>query len=351
LFSQSFLNNLALRRVCLGPADMNESSMPPPSLSPSPKRLRILSAGLRSGGIGVLHQDADHRFDFAENLPPDWPDPDPVGRRATDILPRPLATRLTAAHDLARSSGKEQLVEFELGEGTRRRIYEARLGADEDGVITIIADVTDARGRDVAVASLLREVSHRSKNLLAIIQSVAMQTAQNSAGIQDFLDKFRGRLHALSSTQDLVTESNWRGTQLQTLVLSQLNRIGATRLANAIRITGANPMLGPNAALHIGLAIHELGANSLLHGALATGLPGHIQLDAEIVQAADQPAELVIAWQETGMDVDRPVQAPRFGTLVLERVVPLSVGGTATLTIAPGKVGYRLIVPADQFEA
>lgn len=297
----------------------------------------------------MLHQDTDHRFDLAENPPPSWPKQDFLGRRETDVFPPEIAAQFTVAHNQVRDSGEQQMIEFSLGEGVSRRLFEARLCPDEDGVIAIIADISETRARELAVASLLREVSHRSKNLLAIVQSVAMQTAHHSGGIQDFLSKFRGRLHALSSTQDLVTESNWRGTHLQTLVTSQLTRVGSA-LVSAVRITGENPLLGPNASLHIGLAIHELGANAVLHGALSNGSPGHVWIDAQMLEHPGQPSDLVIEWQEAGIDSDKVVREPRFGTLVLERIVPLSVGGTAEFRVEPNSVRYRLVVPADQFE-
>lgn len=324
--------------------------MPPAPHPPSLIRLRALSAGLRSRGICVLHQDADYRFDLVENPPPIWPVQDLLGRRAADVFPPDVAAQFTTAHDEVRDSGGEQMIEFSLGDGPRRRLFEARLCPDEDGVIAIIADISETRARELAVASLLREVSHRSKNLLAIVQSVAMQTAHHSGDIQDFLSKFRGRLHALSSTQDLVTESNWRGTYLHTLVTSQLTRVGSA-LLSAARVTGENPLLGPNASLHIGLAIHELGANAVLHGALANGNPGHVWIDAQMLEHAGRPSDLVIEWQEAGIDSGKVVHEPRFGTLVLERIVPLSVGGTAEFQVEPDSVRYRLVVPANQFEA
>jgi two-component sensor histidine kinase len=312
-------------------------------------RLRALSAALHGRGITILHQGQDRLIDLAENLPAVWPQPDMIGRRETEFLPPSTAQHFAQAYDLCRSSGEPQMLEFELIDGNRHRQFEAELMPDADGITTVITDVTDERGREATLASLLREVSHRSKNLLAIVQSVAMQTAHHSGGIEDFLAKFRGRLHALSSTQDLVTESNWRGTYLQSLVASQVTRVGHAALAN-MRITGANPLLGPNASLHIGLAIHELAANAVLHGALAQGNAGNVWVDAHL---ADQPLpfpDLVIDWQETGIDAQRARQEPRFGTLVLERIVPLSVGGTAEFTITGDSVHYRLTVPADQFE-
>lgn len=324
----------------------------PPSLLDQQTQIRLgaLSAGLRMQGICILHQRPDHRFDLADNPPSSWPQTDVIGRVEADILPAEIAADFAAACEQVLNTGGEQSIEFEIGEGLRRRWFLARLFADQAGVTTIVTDTTDERSRDMAVASLLREVSHRSKNLLAIVQSVAMQTAHHSGNIKDFLDRFRGRLHALSSTQDLVTESNWRGTYLQSLITSQLTRVGRSILAS-VRVTGENPRLGPNASLHIGLAIHELGANAMLHGAIGEGQPGQVWIDARIEHQPGQPPQLVIEWQETGIDIDQVRHEPHFGTLVLERIVPLSVGGSADFRIEPDSVRYRLVVPADQFES
>ena len=324
--------------------------MPPPAPDQQSNiTLRAFSIALRGHGICVLHQDNEHHFDLAENLPESWPQ-EILGLPESAAFPPDIAKLYSARHEQARSSGKEQNFVFELGEGLRRRVFETRLQHDgDDGVLGIITDVTESRAREVAMSALLREVSHRSKNLLAIVQSVAMQTARHSTTIQNFLDKFRGRLHALSSTQDLVTESNWRGTYLHTLITAQLTRVGSNRLAH-VRITGENPLLGPNASLHIGLAIHELGANAVLHGALADDTPGHVWIDATLVDHPGQDADLVIEWQEAGIESGDALRQPHFGTLVLERIVPLSVGGSAQFFIEPDSLRYRLVVPADQFE-
>ena len=322
---------------------------PEPDDRPNQTRLRAMSVGLRQTGTGVLHQDQERRYDLAENLPFTWPVKDMIGLSDADILPPDIADLFTTTGALCRSSRDEQLIEFHLSDGKRRQLIEARFVPDDTGLVIVLVDVTEERSRETAVTTLMREVSHRSKNLLAIVQSVAMQTARHSESIQDFLDKFRGRLHALSSTQDLVTESNWQGTHFQSLVTSQLSRVMPS-LLRELRITGDNPLLGPNAALHIGLAIHELAANAVIHGALSTDSPGHVWVDAHIETRPGRPQDLTIEWQETGIDTGKAPQAPRFGTMVLERIVPLSVGGEASFSLTDGRLHYRLGVPADQFE-
>jgi two-component sensor histidine kinase len=324
----------------------------PPAVLPQQTqlRLRALAAALEGRGISVLHQTPDHRFDLAEHLPKPWLGTTVLDKTEAEFMTETLASRFSAAVDRCLAQQELQTLELELLEEGGPRTYQARLAPDEDGILTIMSDVTDRRNREAALASLLREVSHRSKNLLAIVQSVAMQTAHHSGDIQDFLKKFRGRLHALSSTQDLVTESDWQGTRLHALITSQLARVGHGS-SRHIQITGENPILGPNASLHLGLAIHELAANAVAHGGLGEGKGGNIVVHASFASGPDGASGLVVDWDETSPGAPKQPRQPRFGTLVLERIVPLSVSGTALFSIENGKVSYHLTIPSGQFEA
>ena len=311
-------------------------------------RLRVLSSSLQGRGVSALHHAADNSFDLAENLPTAWPTTPTIGASATNLLPPPVGEAYNSQVVLSRTTASPQTLEFVLPEGTRQIEFRAQFFPDDEGTTVILTDITEERSREAALASLLREVSHRSKNLLAIVQSIAMQTGKHSKSTRDFLGKFIGRLHALSSTQDLVTESDWRGTYLQSLVSAQLSRIGTFALAN-VRITGENPILVPNAALHIGLAVHELAANAAIYGALSNDRSGHIWVDAHYEDAAKAGTNLVIEWQETGLSIPAGQPTPRFGTMMLERVVPLSVGGHARFSLTADRVAYRLEIPSDQF--
>lgn len=314
-------------------------------------RLRALTAGLAEGGVTILHQDAQGRFDLVENLPASWPEQDVLGKNEQAVFPYPATLLLGDAKAAAHASGRSQTIEFDLADAGSTRRYQVRVRPDIDvegtapGMLLIISDVTEQRSRELALTALMREVSHRSKNLLAIVQSVAMQTARHSGSTEEFLARFRGRLHALSSTQDLVTESNWRGTYFRSLVTAQLARVGQVAIGQA-HVEGGNPLLGPNASLHIGLAIHELATNALLHGALSEG-------DGEITISARRGADgagLVIEWHETAVPGRHDSGPHRFGMHVLERIVPLSVGGTARYEASDGGIHYQLDIPAGQYE-
>lgn len=320
-----------------------------------PMRQRALQAALRNSQVGVLHQSLDLHYDFADNLPADWVALELLGRTDAEIFPPETAERLVRAKTRVLAGAGSEKLDLAMGEAGTRKTYEVAISLDHTdtgavgGLTVALQDVTDSRQREAATISLMREVSHRSKNLLAIVQSVAMQTARHTDDVADFLSKFRGRLHALSSTQDLVTEFNWRGTPLQALARAQLTRVGVPEPERVI-IAGVDPMLGPNASLHVGLAFHELSTNALVHGGLSAP-GGSVSVSANLLKAENGAAVLELLWDEVRPDIAKPLSPPRFGKLVLERIVPLSLGGSATYDVGIEQVHYRLLVPADQFEA
>jgi two-component sensor histidine kinase len=309
--------------------------------------LSALTQALQETGTAVLHLTVNGVFDLAENLPNAWTGSNLLGRPPQDALPRSIQGPFIEALEQSRQFGAERIFEVEFPIDSQNHIFQAKLRPDETGFLVLISDVTANRRQDAAMHLLIREVSHRSKNLLAIVQSVAVQTARHSENIEQFLEKFRGRLYALSSTQDLVTDSDWHGTPFRTLLTSQFARLGLD-IHTKTTVSGVDPVLSPNAALHVGLALHELGTNARLYGALAPAAAGHVTIDTRMEDQAGSPAQFIIEWHETGPSSDPSQSTPGFGSLVLERIVPLSVGGSAELTRGEAQLDYRLTIPADQ---
>lgn len=307
-------------------------------------RLRAMRKCLEHKQLGVRYYPTDQPIPLSDNLPDDWAGDD---REAAEERLRLI---MAAVLDGSTSATSEIEVSGDGGRQIREltclpdRLPDGRVA----GLVTLIADVTEERERDMAIASLLREVSHRSKNLLAIVLSIAAQTAHHAGGVDDFLHKFRGRIQALASTQDLVTESNWLGTSFQALVLAQIAKDGNSARGR-IELSGDNPTLGPNAAMHVGLAIHELITNATLYGALSKGYDGRIRVGATLEPDERGNTRLVIDWRERHAPHE-PFSPPRhFGTVVLEQIVPRSLGGSASFDVGDDRISYRLIVPGDQF--
>lgn len=317
-------------------------------------RLRALTMALQVRHVGVQHHRLDLTCDFSQNLPPHWPAAEPVGRTDAELYDTALAERLTALRVDVLSDQIARSTEVICQQSGRARTFEIAMSLDIDaegsvlGLISTITDITVEREREHAIANLLREVSHRSRNLLAIVQSIAMQTGAHSGSMEGFLDRFRGRLQALAGTQDLVTDTNWRGALLRDLVSGQIGRLGGG--ASPISLKGDDVMLGPNAALHVGLALHELATNAVLHGALSSDPPGSVAITARLAPRPSSFDSLELVWIER-MARPRPsagLRPRRFGMLILDRIVPDAVGGTAEFGIETDEVRYRLSIPAGQ---
>ncbi|PYE26621.1 two-component sensor histidine kinase [Rhizobium sp. PP-CC-3A-592] len=218
-----------------------------------------------------------------------------------------------------------------------------------NGILSVITDISETRHRERVLKTLLRELSHRSKNLLAIIQGIATQTARQALSLESFMVKFRGRIQSLAYSQDLVTDSSWRGAFLFALAEKQFAAYWSEPRMPIVA-TGINAHLSPNAALHIGLALHELIVNSASHGAIAAGV-NSLTLDCFETVFNDKPA-LELAWIEHLPDADhtRDHDEPSFARTVLERVVPIAVAGKALYITSADRIEYHLTIPAHEYE-
>lgn len=309
---------------------------------------------LRNTGITVLYQDRDLRVVWAENMPATWSADEIIGKTDSEFLPEAQAELAEAAKKRVLASLQAERIELTIPHRDGPLCFDVWIDADQapdgaaQGVVTTAVDRTESKRREQTLKTLLRELTHRSKNLLAIIQSIATQTGRYSGTIDNFLTRFHGRLQSLASSQDLVTSSNWRGADLHELVVGQVARYGS-QTDNSVLFEGANPYLNPNAALHIGLAMHELAVNSMSYGALARP-GGAVTVSAKLEDHAPEQPALSLVWTELiGAQTGNPGEK-RFGSVALERVVPRSLNGAATLTIEGNRLQYRLLVPSGNFE-
>jgi len=321
--------------------------------SPTPDRHRGLMTALLNAGTFVVYFEFDLRVVWAENVPKAW-SPDAIeGRLVADFVPAEVAEELARVRQDVVGSGLSRTLEISLPMDGQRWFavwMDADLSTAGDlrGIVMTAVDITEQKRREQALRTLLREVAHRSKNLLAIIQSIATQTGRYSETVDGFLARFRGRIQSLASTQDLVTSSDWRGASLQDLVLEQVSRYTADP-QTSIRLEGEKPYLNPNASLHIGLALHELAVNSVSYGALARP-DGYVTLTAKKVEVPAR-STLLLVWTEAISIADQAIGRKRFGSVALERVVPAALNGSSTLELASDRLTYSLLVPKESFQA
>jgi two-component sensor histidine kinase len=307
---------------------------------------------LRNAGVSVLYQDRELRTVWARNMAAPWM----LGGKldGENILSPAQIERIGGSRRQAIESGQADRFEISAVGEEDTRWFEIWVDPDyaEDGtvrgVITTKVETTERKHREQSLRALLREVSHRSRNLLAIIQSIASQTGNHAESIEDFLSYFQGRLQSLASSQDLITMSNWRGALFRDLVRGQLDRRREFE-ARRLSLEGSNPYLTPNAALHIGLALHELLFCSRARGALADP-DGKIELTATLADDGDQGRMLRLVWAEPFTQPEQYFRTQSFGVIILERVVPASLDGKAELRFADDRVEYQLDIPHRNFE-
>ncbi|MDB5595600.1 MAG: domain S-box protein [Hyphomicrobiales bacterium] len=211
-------------------------------------------------------------------------------------------------------------------------------------MIGIGRDVTERKQREAHVHMLMREIAHRSKNLLAVIQAMARQTATAGGTAKEFETRFTGRLEALAGSQDLLVMQDWHGASLHDLVRSQLVHY-ADLIGNRITVEGPDVMLKPEAAQNIGLALHELSTNAAKYGALSNE-NGAVHLTWTHDEHAEEPV-LRMSWQETGGPAVSPPSREGFGHKVLKRIAAHALEGKVTLDFAPGGLIWGLEIPTS----
>src|SRR5205807_9557958 len=118
--------------------------------------------------------------------------------------------------------------EVSIGNGTTVRWYDYHIEPLRDAANAIVGltcaavDVTERKEGEAHLRLLMRELTHRSKNLLAVIQAMARQTARRAGSIESFLEQFSARLQALARSHDLLVQEGWHGAALEELVRTQL---------------------------------------------------------------------------------------------------------------------------------
>lgn len=309
-------------------------------------RLKFAMRALGRTAVSIYYQDAALCYQWAENIPDDLFPVDIVGSGDADLYPPHAADRLIAAKQKALSTGKANRFELSVGLAEHVRWFDIWIDPDRDaagnvvGVVTTALETTEQKRHDIQLKNLLREVSHRSKNLLAIILSLASQTARSSQSVQGFVTAFSGRLQAIARAQDLVTDRDWRGALLSDLVERQIALFRETRL-QAVTMTGDDVVLGPNASLYVGLALHELSAYAV-RARHVTIADAAITVRASLIAEGEETPILRLEWVETGVGSEAGMGVEPLARAFLENVVPLAVDGAAAISPVHDGFIYRL---------
>jgi PAS domain S-box-containing protein len=210
----------------------------------------------------------------------------------------------------------------------------------ERHVVSLIAtaqDITERKQHEEQTQLLMREVNHRAKNMLSVVDAIAHQTIAGSP--EDFIARFSERIQALSANQDLLVRNEWKGVWIADLVRAQLAHF-SDLVGSRIVVRGKRLRLNAASAQAIGLALHELSTNAGKYGALSNDTGG------VTVAWRIEDDTFRMDWTESG---GPPVTSPErrgFGTVVMETIAGRSVGGNVELDYQPSGVTWRLTCPA-----
>ncbi len=196
-----------------------------------------------------------------------------------------------------------------------------------DMAVVTIQDISARKQAEAHQNLLINELSHRAKNLLAIIQSIAQQTFRGGDTVPELLARFEGRIGALSAAHGLLTREKWEAVPLRRLIC---DTFGALRPDDdRLELDGPDLVLPPKVAVSIAMAIHELATNALKYGSLHTD-SGRVRIVWHVTAG-----RLHLRWKETG---GPPVTVPAtrgFGSRMIERGLAAELGGTAVIRFEP----------------
>jgi len=249
----------------------------------------------------------------------------------TYIHPEDHAQVLAAVHEAIRT---QSAFEFEHAvirvDGTMGWTHSRAVPVfGEDGKILewfgAARDISERKRHEETQQLLVSELSHRVKNMLAVIQAIAQQTLRQTKDPADFAASFGGRIQSMSRVHGLLSESGWQGADLQDIVRDELVAYEVSRIA----VSGPPVRLEPQLALHVALILHELGTNSVKHGALSNAR-GTVKVAWTV-----SDNRLGLEWRERG---GPPVKSPLkrgFGTTLIEQTAKGE--GGASHMIAEGE--------------
>ena len=207
------------------------------------------------------------------------------------------------------------------------------------GAAMISRDISERRRSEKLQRLLTEELTHRVKNTLAIVQSIASQSLRRAKNPADFVSSFSGRIAALAQAHDLLTESSLQGAELTGLVRDQVLLGGAED--RRISFAGPQVMLDAQTAVNLALVLHELGTNARKFGALSAP-SGRLSVTWELHQNGG--GHLTLEWEEQG---GPPVTAPGergFGTILVEQTLR-GQGGQYTMRFGADGMFGRFTLP------
>lgn len=262
-----------------------------------------------------------------------------AGSQEKDIEYGPNGPRLTPRQSFAEWA--------ELVRGEAEPFGEAEIRVAEalrSTLLEVVLRLTEVASEDRRRAAeqqklLISELNHRVRNILALIRALMGQTSRDSDDVGSFVATLDSRIQSLARAHDQLTADQWGPARLQELISTE-GRAYFDAERQAMRMTGPDVSITPDAFTVMALVVHELVTNAAKYGALSDS--GTVDVDWRI----DSNGDLVIDWRELGGPAVMPPRRRGFGTTVIENSIPHELGGEATTSYRTAGFEARFVLPA-----
>jgi two-component sensor histidine kinase len=195
-------------------------------------------------------------------------------------------------------------------------------------------------GFERRLTAVIDELNHRVKNILAVIQSIVTRTLRHGSDIDVARELLIGRIHAMSNVVSLLSESQWQGVKLKGLFEAR-----AIPHADRISITGPDIDVSARAAQSLSLLFFELASHSD-EGLSLVGKHPNIKAHWEVTGEGPD-ATFHFRWEESNTSAATRRADSDFGIILLDRVAPEALGGTAKRYFTDASYVYELTAPME----
>ena len=312
--------------------------------------LQRYETALRGSNVTVYTQDRSLRYTSVSNPMFERKIDEIIGHTDEDVLPPESRSAIIALKRAALETGSPQDSEVCIQTASGERWHDLHIEPLRDimgaivGLSCAAVDITERKEGEAHLRLLMRELTHRSKNLLAVIQAMARQTARHVGSIDGFLTQFGARLQALATSHDLLVQESWYGVSLLELVRSQLGHY--LDRGTQVSLDGPTVVLKPEAAQSLGLALHELATNAAKYGALSVP-GGHVSIRWKRLPA-NEGHGVEIRWDEERGPKVKPPKQRGFGRMVIEQNLTRALDAEVTMDFSPAGLRCRLLIPVMQ---
>jgi PAS domain S-box-containing protein len=208
--------------------------------------------------------------------------------------------------------------------------------------VRVVQDIDQKKRFEQRQALLVRELHHRVRNTLAVIEALAGATARTASNMRDFTHSFSSRVSALAKTQTLLTEDYWQTASLREMLLCELRPFDEKR-RERFRLEGPEVHLAADIAVPLSMAFHELTANAAKYGALSVR-KGCVSVTWEVVDLEGR-RELHLRWAERNGPSVEPPAHQGFGSALLHRVLPAQCQAQVQLDFNTAGLQFEAKVP------